>query len=184
MSNNSRWTQEEEMSLIKNISTGVSTELLAQQHERSVSAIELRLKKIIYENAKSGKSLATISKLLNTPLDKVTQYFYSYKEFKEKQSGVKDDIEIKVEPNSNKFESEMQVGGKNNIDAHIEKAFMEPNNLDKIESKLKKLEMENKILKLIVENRDLSHKLDKLIKEGKVDKKNIKNLIKLVRKSN
>jgi len=168
MSNKSRWTNEEELNLVKDISAGISLDMLAQKHNRSVSAIELRLKKIIYGNVSSGKTIQQISKLLKLPEDKVTQHYYSYKDFKEKH-----DVSTMPVPN------QIQAGGATKI------TINEPDNfsnkkLDKIETKLKKIELENKILRLIVENKDLTHKLNRLIKEGKVDK-SIKNLIKVVR---
>lgn len=173
MSNKSRWTRDEELNLIKDISAGVSLEKLAEKHNRSISAIELRLKKIIYENMLAGKSLDMISKLLNISEDKTRQYFYSYKEFKEKHTGLVDDINIsnKID-NEEKQNVEIQSGGKSSNEK-----------MDKIKSKLKKMEEENKIIKLIVENKELTHKLNKLIKDGKLDE-SVKKLIKIIRKSN
>ena len=189
---NARWTRDEEMSLIKDIASGLQIELLSQKHNRSNSAIELRLKKIIYENVKSGKSLQNISHLLKLPSDKTAQYYYAYKEFKEKHTGVADN-EINVTNNAINVANtvktfvpqvQTQQGGDNsNVNnINIEKAFQEPNNLEKIESKLRRLEMENRILKLVVENKELTQQLNKLIKEGKVDP-SIKTLIKVFRKS-
>jgi len=66
------------------------------------------------------------------------------------------------------FPQNIQHGGKHEI--------------DRIELKLKKLELENRILQLVVENKDLTHKLNRLIKEGRVDK-SVKDLIKVVRKT-
>lgn len=217
--NNIRWTREEEVSLIKDIANGSSIDLLSQKHNRSSSAIELRIKKIIYENVKGGKSLHDISHLLKLSGDKTTQYYYSYKEFKEKQTGVVDNEVGKSlmqpsnpgasghiqQPNqfnqSNKAKQFVpypqlqqsnlqqpaqfgQQGGnqENQTNVNVEKAFHEPNNLEKIESKLRRLEMENRILKLVVENKELTQQLNKLIKEGKVDP-SIKTLIKVFRKS-
>lgn len=161
MSNKQRWDKEEELKLINSISSGETLENIAIKHNRSTSAIELRLKKIIYENCISGKSLESIAKLLNMTVDKIRQYFYSYKEFREKHTGVVDDVIIPSDKN------------KQNID----------NKLDKISSTFKKLETENKILRLIVENKELTHKLNKLIKDGKVDK-SIKTILKILRNKN
>lgn len=158
MSNKSRWTRDEELELIKDISNQITLDKLTLKHNRTESALELRLKKIIYENALSGKSLESIAKLLNLPEDKTRQYFYSYKDFKEKHTGLIDEFVLPIN-NINK-----QSAGSNNL---------------KIESKLKKLKMENKILKIIVENKELTHKLNKLIKDGHVDN-NIKSLINLI----
>ncbi len=186
MSNKSRWTREEELTLIKDIADGQTLDMIATKHGRSTSAMELRLKKIIYENASSGKSLEYISKLLKLSEDKVRQYFYSYKEFKEKHTGLVDDV-IPSNVPSNVPVVNSQTGGFNtsgpnpNIGLNLS-TNSKKEKVDKIEGKLKKLELENKILRLIVENKDLTHRLNKLIKEGKVDK-SIKGLIKTIRKS-
>ena len=84
----SRWTQEQELELIKKISNGVSFEEIATKMERSESAIELRLKKIIYECVMGGKNFESLSKILNLSDDKLRQYFYSYKDFHEKHGDI------------------------------------------------------------------------------------------------
>lgn len=179
MSNKSRWTSEEELNLVKDISTGISLEILAQKHNRPITAIELRLKKIIYGNVSSGKTVEQISKLLNLSEDKIKQHYYSYKDHKEKYD---------ITPNINKQNIkpvDILLGDKNQNGGSItkEQGSFNDKKLDKIDTKLKKIELENKILRLIVENKDLTHKLNRLIKEGKVDK-SIKNLIKVVRNTN
>ena len=213
MSANLKWTKNEELELINNIASGKGFETFAQNHGRSVSAVELRLKKIIYENCINGKSLEHISQLLKINIDKTTQYYYWYKEFKESkdktknnsnvntgsahileggaiqstvQSTVQPIVQPVVQPTIQSIQPFEQLQNDpikiKNIDAQIEKAFAEPNNLEKIESKLKKLKMENEILKLIVENKELTQKLNQLIDEKKIDP-SIKQLIKVVRKS-
>ena len=62
-----KWTNDEELKLIKSISVGKSIEQIATDHNRSISAVDMRLKKIIYENISSGLSIDRISKLLNLP---------------------------------------------------------------------------------------------------------------------
>ena len=219
MSANLKWTKNEELELINNIASGKGLETFAQNHGRSVSAVELRLKKIIYENCINGKSLEHISQLLKINIDKTTQYYYWYKEFKESKDKIKNNNNVNMGAphilegggDQNVFksaqpaiQSTVQPGVQSmvqpfgqlqndilnniepmkikNIDAQIEKAFAEPNNLEKIESKLKKLKTENEILKLVVENKELTQKLNQLIDEKKIDP-SIKQLIKIVRKS-
>lgn len=192
---NSRWSKEEELSLIKDISNGFSLETLSQKHNRSVSAIEMRLKKIIFENANSGNSLNSISKLLKLDMGKTLQYYYSYKEFYEKKtktSLTKPTQLIKQINNYNGVGGNMhpanlanptnKVNQTDQIEKlpDLEKAFGEPSKNNKLESKLKKLEIENKILRLIVENKELTQQLNKLIKDGKVDP-SIKSVIKTLR---
>jgi len=178
MSNNLRWTREEELNLIKDISTGESLEKLATKHNRSVSAVELRLKKIIYENATAGKSLEDLAKLLNIPIDKIRQYFYSYKEFREKHTGAVDAVIPPLPPA--KTESVQNIAISNQQPVVLAGGGNEK--MNKIKSRLRKMEEENRIIKLIVENKELTHKLNKLIKEGKLDE-SVKKLIKILRKS-
>ena len=196
MSNKSRWTREEELKLIKSISTGESLDILSIKHGRTSSAIELRLKKIIYENAIGGKSMENISKLLNIPEEKIRQYFYSYKEFNEKHGGLIDAIHMPPDnPTPLPIPVPMQFGGNNYmknqmnnqmnnqiIGGRLNQGSFTENKFEKFEEKLKKLELENKILKLVVDNKDLTLKLNRLIKDGKVDK-SIKGVIKSIRKS-
>ena len=170
-----KWTNDEELKLIKSISVGKSIEEIANDHNRPMSSIDLRLKKIIYENISAGRSIDKISKLLNISNEKVNEYYYVYKNFKEKtKKNDNNDIMPNKENHANTekikiyHENNNQVGG-----SKIDK-------LDKIELKLKKLELENRLLQLVVENKDLSHKLNKLIKEGKVDE-NVKKIIKASR---
>ena len=199
MSNKSRWTREEEINLVKNISGGVTFADLAIKHDRSENAIELRLKQIIYENVLSGKSIDSLSKTLNMNKDRVQQYYYAYKDFIEKKTGgskINNNVHIPTVINIDKpkpiiptrqvvatFEQHKEPV----IEKHLDITEMTGGNknkskLDKINNKLKKLELENKIMKLIVENKDLSSKLNNLIKDKKVDA-NVKNVIKLVRDS-
>ncbi len=95
--------------------------------------------------------------------------------------------QLQLQPQLQQNLSIQQLGGAKSKqhrdgDIQIDKAFGSPNNMDKIESKLRKLEVENRILKLVVENKDLTNQLNKLIEEGKIDS-SIKQLIKVVRKS-
>lgn len=187
MANRSKWTQDEELKLIQDISTGININIIAVKHNRSESAVLLRLKKIIYENAIAGRSIQNISKLLNLNEEKTRQYFYSYKEFKEKHTEL-------VDNNFQKLQNKEQTMNINN--PKISQQYIQNNNnnvieqpsqfggeatrkIQKIQSKMHRIENENKILKLIVENKELTHKLNKMIKDGKIDK-NIKKLIKVI----
>ena len=81
---NTRWTLEEEKKLIKTIKNGQSLDKLAKELDRSENALELRIKKIIYDTIAEKKPIASICKTLNLTEDKVKQYFYSYKEMMDK----------------------------------------------------------------------------------------------------
>ena len=171
-----RWTKEEEVGLIKDIASGINIDVISQKNNRSTSAIELRLKKIIYENVSSGKNIDEISKILNIHVEKTRQYFYSYKDFKEKHMGIVDNVMV----NKNKINNNNIIVANNNTEqhggSHKEKSYK-----TKINIKLEKLELENKALKLMIENKNLTNKINNMISEGTIDK-NIKKIIKKIRK--
>lgn len=171
---NTKWTKEEELQLIKNVCQGVSLDDIATSHKRSTSAIELRLKKIIYENVICGLSLSKIASTLCMDEEKIRQYFYSYKEFREKHGlTTHNNIPIK-ESKENKTDitnsNQVMIGGMKELNRQS----------SKIGSELDKLELENRALKLILENKILTSKVNKLIKSGNLDK-NIKKIIKNIR---
>lgn len=189
----SKWTKEEELDLIKDIANGLQIDHIAIKRNRSNSAIELRLKKIIYENIIAGRSPETMAKKLHMHVDKIKQYFYSYKDFKEKHSGHVDDVtNLKANHsdifNEHKHRSEHTVFSKLHKEIEQIKENTDDKHgvlhggakLDNLENKIKQLELENKLINLIVENKQLNSQLSKLIKEGKVDK-NIKVAIKNIR---
>jgi hypothetical protein len=192
----SKWTKEEELDLIKDIANGLQIEHIAIKRNRSNSAIELRLKKIIFENIVAGRTPETMAKKLHLSFDKINQYFYAYKDFKEKHSGNVDDIANLKSNNSDIFcehkkHSDNIVFSKlqkeiEQIKDHAEEKYSGNHNqhggskIINLESKIKQLELENKLINLIVENKQLNSQLNKLIKDGKVDK-NIKIAIKNIR---
>lgn len=177
MSNNTRWTKDEELKLLKNIQTGMKFDDMAKIHDRSVSALEMRLKKVIYENIMSGKSTDMLSTSLNLSIDKINQYYYSYKDLMEKHSKNNDD---KNNNKQNNDESHKQFGGNNNVISHKHNMNNKNENLNKIKTKMDKIELENKFLKIILENQELMHKLKYLIKDGKIDS-SVKKLISAIR---
>lgn len=154
---NKRWTREEELKLVKQVAGGKSFSDIGKEHDRSESAIKLKVQKIVFNNIVGGKSASNISNKLNLPLDTIKQYFYSYKDFYEKKKG-----EVKFNVNlleDNKEKPKLQEGGSN------------------LENKIKKLESQNSIMKTILDNRDMKKQIKKLAKEGKIDS-DIINLIK------
>jgi hypothetical protein len=53
---NTRWTLEEEKKLVKNIKNKESLESLAKKLNRTENALELRIKKIIYDTVAEKKT--------------------------------------------------------------------------------------------------------------------------------
>jgi hypothetical protein len=149
------WTHSEEKELLKQIIEKKSYEQIAKIHDRSVSAILLRLNKIVYDNIEAGKSKESMAKLLKLSVEKITQIYYEYKAFIEKKELVK--------PNSSpKKLSPKKINNKNII----------------LEEKFNILQKENIILKKIIENIQMKHKLKNTIN----NKDMYKNIIKLIKK--
>jgi len=163
---NNRWTTEEESKLLKSISSGKTCKELCGGFNRSENALELRLKKIIFENISNGKPADRISTLLNMPKDKIMQHYYSYKDYIDKQTNKNQsggDINVSDKINKNiKFNEINNINGGNNINNNLEN-----------------LEIQNKKMKLLIENYILKHKLSKILKarDNKLYKETIKTLI-------
>lgn len=163
---NNRWSKEEESKLLKLIASGKTYGELSGGFNRSENALEMRVKKIIYENMTGGKEPSKISELLNMKSDKVMQYYYSYKEHLErenKQNTLEQDNKlVKLEHNNNM---------NNNINTNIQNGGISMpviknlniNNTDKID----KLRLQNEKLKLLLENYVLKNKLAKVMKSDK-----------------
>lgn len=91
------WDKNEELNFLQEIASGKSMDNIAKDHDRSASALDLRLKKIIFDNITAGKKEESMAKLLNMPQDKVKQYFYEYKGFLEKKGKLNDTVnEVKT----------------------------------------------------------------------------------------
>lgn len=170
---NIKWTRDEELKFIKEISNGQKIEQLTEKYNRSASSLTLRLNKIIYENILAGKSISTIAKGLNLSHDTVRQHFVAYKDFREKYKGIEDldnvnpDL-IKVTPDRhNLIKQEMHGGGDTLV--------------EKMNKKIKQLDCENQMIKTIIENKELHHKMNKMVKDGSIDY-NVKLLIKEFKK--
>jgi DNA-binding CsgD family transcriptional regulator len=149
---NKRWTKDEEINLVKQVARGKSFSDIGKEHDRSESAIKLKVQKIIFNNIIGGKSANNISNKLNLPIDTVKQYFYAYKDFHEQRKG-------KVN-----FDANLLEGETNNKQKEISQ-----NGGSKLEHKMKKLETQNSIMKIILDNRDMKKQIKKLIKDGKID---------------
>ena len=94
------WTNQEEINFIKDISMGQKISDLANKYNRSTSALELRIKKIIYDNIISGKNEYNLSKILKIPKEKIKQYYYEYHGFLEKKGKINsNELNIKNENN-------------------------------------------------------------------------------------
>ena len=171
---NQRWTVEEEGKLLKLVASGKTCKELSggtYDFNRSENALELRLKKIVYDNIMNKKPADKIAQLLNMPREKIMQYFYSYKDYidKQKQAGADDDNIVSHKSdkiNNIQKLSNLNMPIKQNQNALIKQnqnTFIKQNggtdvNLDNIEK-------QNKKMKLLLENYILKQKLSKLLKD-------------------
>jgi hypothetical protein len=151
---NSRWTSEEEGKLLKLIASGKTCKELCGGFNRSENALELRLKKIIYDNINNKKPIDKISELLHMNKDIIMQHYYSYKDYVEKQQQRGGNISDNIINDTHI--SETKINKLNNI--NLSQNQMIGGN------KLQKLEEQNKKMKLILENYMLKHKITKLLK--------------------
>jgi len=176
---NARWTVQEERNLIQDIKNNKSFQELAPKYNRTPNALELRIKKIVYDNISANKSIDMIGGHLNLPTDKVKQYFYSYKEMLEKR-GMKPLAEGSLSNNNNNIDNKIENDTKTNIikeNSVVNKLVNQKggdNNINNIRN-------ENEVFNDILKNISMRKKLKKLLKEGKLNnnmKKILRNLLK------
>ncbi len=148
------WSKDEEKQLLKEIKEGKKFDDLAKIHDRSISALMMRINKIIYENIESGKSKESMAKLLNITLDKVNQSYYEHKAFLEKKG-----IQNEVKKKDTESDKSVSVSTKSTKLSNKN----EEDKLQKIINKLNVVETENKLLKRIIENMRLKKNLGKKI---------------------
>ena len=158
---NNRWTPAEEGKLLKFIASGKTCKELSGGFNRSENALELRLKKIIYDNINNKKPIDKISELLHMNKDIIMQYYYSYKDYVEKQQQRGD-----VNDNNQDIKSINNGISDSKIDKLNNNTQLGGNRLDRLNrsDRLDRLEEQNKKMKLILENYMLKHKITKLLK--------------------
>jgi len=189
-----KWTAEEEIKLVNDISKGKTFSELKDQYNRTELALELRLKKIIYENINAGKTAISLAKSLKLQEDKINQMFYAYKDYLDKQGKPTTNITIPETKIINKSkvtdvvnevidkiaENKININPTTNNNDKNKKDEHKDERIKKIEKIANKLEAENKLLKAIVDNRLLKDEINKLNKKGEIDKKTKKILKKLI----
>lgn len=158
MENAKQWTHDEELKMLKLIRNKISIEEIAKKHDRDIHSIELRLQKIIYENISINNNDAkTVSLTLNLPYEDVIHKYQSYK------SAIESNKELNRE-----------------LNRELNKEINEERDQE-LDLKIKKLERENKLIRLILENKVLHKKLNEQIKKNNINK-NILDIIKNMRK--
>ena len=176
---NTRWTLDEEKLLIRTIKSGESLENLSKELNRSENALELRIKKIIYDNIAAEKPISTLSRNLNMSSDKIKQYFYSYKDMMDKKGKTTVDIKEDIHSNSNKKDNHDNDNVLSNIQRHVNKETEREMNKEREKHKDKqkeitKIKMQNEKMETILKNIELKMELKKVIKGNKLDKHQLK----------
>jgi hypothetical protein len=178
---NARWTINEEKQLVTDIAQSKSYQELAQKYNRSPNALELRVKKIVYDNVINNRTPEMIGGSLNLPVDKIKQYYYSYKEMLEKRGKPVTNVD---------FNNKVINGGNNKLENNnkiINKTTTENNNKNNInltggevkikDDRLVNIIDQNETFKEIINNVKMRKKLRKLLKSGKLSPE-IKDLLK------
>lgn len=148
---NKRWSSEDILELMKLYSSGLSYDDIGKKIDRSPNAIKIRLEYIVYNNLVNNKSIESLSKTLNTPIENIKQMYYSHKSFRQSRNLPITDITINES-------LQKQIGGNN--------------------PKLEMIKQENQILEEIIKNYQLKNYVTKLFKEGKIDSKIIESITK------
>lgn len=150
-----QWTDAEEIELIQSITNKIPLEEIAKKHNRDIDSIKLQLQKIIYESIMiDGKDVNSIGLKLNLTPEEVYKYYKNYKEH------------LKNNENKNNYEIKSNGGSSGTSD---------------VDQKMKKLERENKFIKLVLENIELNRRLNEYIEKNKISK-NIRDTIKEMRR--
>jgi hypothetical protein len=199
---NTRWTLEEEKKLIREVKNGSALSGLSKELNRSENALELRIKKIIYDSIAGNKSINSISRSLNLPEEKVKQYFYSYKDMmektgkktididkkndidKNKETDILSNINLQMHINENnkekknnkgdKDEKEHKGGSRKEHKRNSKKDHHKDRHKDHRQIDLDKLKRQNDKMETILKNIQLKNEIKKALKTNKLDKREIK----------
>ena len=199
---NTRWTLEEEKKLIREVKNGSNLSGLSKELNRSENALELRIKKIIYDSIAGNKSINSISRSLNLPEEKVKQYFYSYKDMmektgkktididkkndidKNKETDILSNINLQMQINENnkekknnkgdKEEKEYKGGSRKEHKRNSKKDHHKDHHKDHRQIDLDKLKRQNDKMETILKNIQLKNEIKKALKTNKLDKREIK----------
>lgn len=158
-----RWSRDEEKLLLQEIKEGKTFSEISKIHDRTPTGLELRFKKIIYENVQKGKNISELAKKLNMKEDKLNQYYYEYKGFAEK----------KTANTTNSVNSVNSVKPTVNIDANTHTNTQEVTHTGGSleDDKIKKIHRENLIMKEILNNIAMKKKIIELVKKGLLNKR-------------
>lgn len=162
-----KWTKTEEIEFLKDVAKGTKICDLVSKYNRTESALNLRLKKIVFDNISSGKKESDLAKMININRDTIRQYYYEYKAFLEKKGMLNTEI------------NKIQTAGTLEINQNI--LNKDDDLIEIFKKKIDRLEKENKIMHNILDNIELKNKMKTLIDNKVLDKKIKKYIRKIIK---
>ena len=130
-----KWTREEQKQLIVELKNGVALEEIAKKHERTVTAVEVRIQKIVYDAIKNkGTSFDKLAEITGQTKRKLLEYYKEYQQFMD----------------SNKIINKQKQDGGSHKSHKSDNSDM--SRVKKLEKLTYKLSVENKILKKVIKN--------------------------------
>lgn len=200
----SRWDNNDKIKLMEMYASGNSYEEIGKVLDRSPNAIKLRLESIIYDNLVKGKKVSLLTKMLNTNVDTIKQFYYSHKSFKKGKGEEVVDVDFNDADlnNVDKMVDNM-LGGSSRRNfglntRHIARSKeAEITKIDPVKTEsgiksgiksksdkvLKNVEEENHVLEEIVKNYKMKRLVKKLYVDGKLDEKSTIMYEKLLMKN-
>lgn len=197
---NKRWGSDDKIELMRLYASGRSYEEIGKTLDRSPNAIKLRLESIIYENLIKGKPIKLLTRMLNTDVDTIKQFYYSHKSFLQGCGKEVHDITFPTDNNGiieNQDNHSVEIIGgdsheytnhainypknydtaQNSVQHNIQHQTVikhDKNNNDTHKSSSKRLryiENENHVLEEIIKNYKMKRQIRKLYVDDKLDEK-------------
>lgn len=184
-----RWTKDEELNFIKGISEGRSMDDLSVVHDRTPSALELRLKKIIYDNVSKGRTTKSLSRLLNMSRDKILQYHFSYADWREKNGKPAKKIDIDAEQSgggkrekdkSKKRKKKREKREKTKKKRRKHKKKRDRQSGGNVDDKIKELDDQNRLFETIIKNNSMKEQIRAMYKDKNIDD-SIRKIIRIIK---
>ena len=82
------WTEEEEKILLEELKNNINNKEIAQRHERTLKAIEMRIEMIYMKRRKQGMTKNELEILLNKKCDEYEKQFEDYYEKEDKKKNI------------------------------------------------------------------------------------------------
>lgn len=195
---NARWNSSDKINLMRLYSSKKSYEEIGTILNRSPNAIKLRLESIVYENLVRGKPATMLTRMLNTDIETIKQFYYSHKSFKQSRNepvedvvfppthmipnnpgGLNNGMGMNYPISNNMINQSNQPYGpinpsNNGMNRHsviTGGSVNDENNMKQSGKYFEMIENENRMLDEIIKNYRMKRQLRKLYVDDKLDKK-------------